>query len=148
MAPTRGLLICPATIGRYSLSPDTPVWILASHEDSWEVEYRDASGRVARSGVVECPVPRPPLVQLRELDACFGLAEAAFDDVHADPKNCFVIQRCRAHGTLFLRDTRCTVALYERVTLLGPDDGGSWVELWRRYHGMSDDWLNLKGRTW
>lgn len=108
MAPTRGLLICPATIGRYSLSPDTPVWILASHEDSWEVEYRDASGRVARS----------------------------------------CIQRCRAHGTLFLRDTRGTVAWYERVTLLGPDDGGSWLELWKRHHGMSDDWLNLKGRTW
>ena len=94
------------------------------------------------------PVPKPPLVQLRELDGCFGLGDDAFDEVHVDSENCFAIQRCKAHGMLFLRDTRGTIAWYQRVTLLYPDDGESWMEIWRRYHGMSDDWLNLKARTW
>jgi hypothetical protein len=148
MEPKQGLLICDASIGNHSLPPDTPVWILGTRGEMREVEYRDARGVVPSGSVVESPVPRPTDAQLRDLDTCFGLSEAAFHEVHLDRENYFAIQRCRAHGRLFLRDTRGTVAWYERTTLLGPEESEDWISIWRRYHGLSDDWLNLKGRTW
>ncbi len=148
MEPIRGILIREASIGGYALPPDTPIWILGVQGESREVEYRDARGALPAGSVAESPIARPTEAQLRSLDACFGLPEGAFTDVHVDPQNLFVIQRCNAHGRLFLRDTRGGIGMYERVTLLGPEETSDWTSIWRRYHGMSDDWLNLQGRTW
>ena len=148
MEPTRGVLIRDATIGRYPLPADTPVWIVGERGDSWEVEYRGARGVLPIGCVARSPVARPTEAQLRSLDACFGLDESAFTKVHVDSENLFVVQRCDAHARLFLRDTRGTIGSYERVTLLGPEETADWLAIWSRYHRMSDDWLNLQGRTW
>jgi hypothetical protein len=148
MEPTRGVLIREASIGRYSLPPDTPIWIVGTRGESCEVEYRDARGVLPTNCVVQSPVVRPTEAQLRSLDACFGLPDSAFTTVHVDPESLFVVEQCNAHGMLFLRDTRGTIGLYERITLLKPEESGDWVTIWSRYHQMSDDWLNLAGRTW
>lgn len=148
MEPIRGVLIREASIGRYSLPADTPIWIVGVRGDSREVEYRSARGVLPAGSVAESPIARPTEAQLRSLDACFGLPEGAFTEVHVDPESLFVVQRCKAHGRLFLRDTRGGIGMYERVTLLGPEETGDWTSIWHRYHGMSDDWLNLQGRTW
>jgi hypothetical protein len=148
MEPTRGVLIRDACIGRYSLPADTPVWIVGARGESLEVEYRDAHGVLPTSHVAESPVRRPTEAQLRSLDPCFGLPEDAFTKVHVDPENLFAIERCNAHGMLFLRDTRGSIGLYERITLLKPEESDDWVTIWSRYHQTSDDWLNLQGRTW
>jgi hypothetical protein len=148
MQPIRGVLIREASVGRYSLPPDTPIWIVSTRGESREVEYRDARGVLPANHVAESPVRRPTEAQLRSLDTCFGLPESAFTRVFVDPEHLFEVQRCNAHGMLFLRDTRGTIGLYERTTLLKPEESSDWVTIWSRYHQMSDDWLNLEGRTW
>jgi hypothetical protein len=148
MEATRGVLLRGASIGRHSVAPGTAVWIVATRGELREVEYRDARAVLPANDVATSPVARPTEAQLRRLDKCFGLPEEAFTKVHLDAEHLFMIQKCKAHGRLFLRDTRGTIGLYERVTLLKPEDSEDWLTVWSRYHQMSDDWLNLGGRTW
>ena len=145
--PRRGLIIRPVSFAGYSLGPDTHVWLLDSDAERWQVEFRDRQGTLSLADVLECPVSRPTIEQLRKLDPCFGRPDDAFHDEHVSPEHYFVVQRCRAHGAWFLRDTRGTIAMYDRVTLLSHEDGDDWVSIWSRYHAMSDDWLSYKGRT-
>jgi hypothetical protein len=37
--------------------------------------------------------------------------------------------------------------MYERLTLLRETDDGDAQQIWARYHKVSDDWLNLEGRS-
>lgn len=123
------------------------VWLLGVSGDEWEVEHGTRRGRVPRPAILECPVARPSLERLRALDACFGRDRDAFAEEHVDRQRYFTILRCKAHGALFLDDTRGTLAWYGRITLLDPADGDDWQAIWVRYHALSDDLLNHLGRT-
>ena len=145
--PQRGLVIAPVEIDGVPVTPDTHVWILASDSGTVTVEYRNHVATLEPGTVVPCPVQDTPLEQLRLLDDCFGRDRDAFDVVHVDRETSFVIHRCKAHGRRFLRHTRGTSAMYERLTLLDSTDDQPPGSVWSRHHAMSDDWLVRQGRT-
>lgn len=146
MEPTAGLVVRPAALGGRELRPDTYVWVWAVTDREVEIEYRNQRGLVPRDAVVSTPVTRPSLEVLRQLDPCFGLDRDAFVIEHEDPRWFFLL-RCKAHGRRFLSDARGGIAQYERVTLLEDSEANDTEGVWRRCHAMSDDYLNLLGRT-
>ena len=144
--PQQALTLRPITVGRQSVPADTLVWVLGRSGDLAEVEFKDERGFVAEDALVPHPVPRRDLEALRLLDACFGLPDDAFTCEHHDERY-FRILSCKAHGRRFLEDVRGGIAMYGRLTLLEESDDGSPGEIWARYHSVSDDWLNLQGRS-
>lgn len=129
------------------LGPDQVVWVHARGSSAAEVEYRGRHGRIPLDAIVPYPVKGPGLVQLRELDGCFGEPDEAFVVEHQSAEHLYEILRCRAHGKRFLRDTRGTIAWYSTLTLLGDDEDEPPDAIWARYHGKSNGWLMLEGRT-
>jgi hypothetical protein len=144
--PEQALTLRPITVGRKSVPADTLVWVFGRSGNLVEVEFKDERDFVADDALVPHPVPRPDLEALRLLDACFGLPDEAFTCEHHDERY-FRILRCKAHGRRFLDDVRGGIAMYGRLTLLQESDDGSPGEIWAQYHSVSDDWLNLQGRS-
>src|SRR5262249_47378771 len=142
--PDKALTLRPITVGRRSVPADEIVWVFGRSGGTADVEYKNERGTVAADALVAYPVPSPGLDRLRALDACFGLPDEAFEREHIDDRNYFEIVRCRAHGRRFLRDTRGTIAWYQRLTLLDESDDGDPAHVWARYHRMSDSWLMLQ----
>jgi hypothetical protein len=141
-------MLVSADIGGISVRPDTYVWIRGRGNEKVTVEYLDRVAQLPISAVASCPVNGPSQEELDKLDSCFDLRRDAFEDEHVDHKNYFSIQRCRAHGSRFLRDTFTGVAWYDRLTLLRPEDNErDPLAIWSYYHPMSYDWLILQGRT-
>jgi hypothetical protein len=147
MEPKRGMVVRDVTAGGQVVSAGSPVWIAGARGERLELEFRSKRFLVAADDVVEAPVPAPTLEALRRLDSCFGLPSSGFELLLADSVNMCEVVRCKAHGQVFLRDTRGDVAMYERVSILTSGEADDWVVVWNRYHQMSDDWLNWNGRT-
>jgi hypothetical protein len=145
--PDKALTLRSVTIGRKNVAADHEVWVFGRSGSSVDVEYRGERGRVAADALAALPITGPDLEQLRQLDACFGLPDEAFESVHLDIDRYFEIVRCRAHGRRFLRDTCGGVAMYTRTILLEDTDEGSPADIWSKYHYLSDNWLSLLGRT-
>jgi len=142
LEPVRGLTVELFALEGKEIQRDTHVWIMGREPDQWHIEYKDKSYSVARHLVVECPVPRPLIEQLRTLDGCFGLSESAFDEVLIDRDNYYIFMRCKQHGKLFLDDTRGTSVWYSRLIYVGDLGNSSYDHVWSKFHDISDDMLN------
>jgi len=145
--PEKALTLRAITVGRKEVPADREVWVFGRSDGAADVEFRGERGRVPNDALVALPVKGPGLAALRALDACFGLPDEAFETEHDGGQRLFTILRCRAHGQRFLRDTRGTVGLYDRTTLLDASDSGAPIDIWSKYHFVSDPWLVLQGRT-
>lgn len=145
--PRQGLVVQHVEVGGRSLRPDTYVWILGSDGDHTRIEYRDRVGIVPRDAVVETPIPRPSIEKLRELDSCFGLEKDAFEGEVVYRDWMYRIFQCKAHGRHFIGVVYGGIGMWERVTLLEPGEESDPKAAYERYIAMSNDWLNLMGRT-
>jgi hypothetical protein len=145
--PKRGLLVLPAEVGGHSLVADTYVWILGSDGVHARIGYRDCFGTVRLAAVVETPVPAPSIEQLRDLDPCFGLEPGAFEGEVVYYEWMYRIFRCKAHGRHFIGVMYGGIGMWERVTLLEPGEETNPKAAYDRYIAMSNDWLNLMGRS-
>jgi hypothetical protein len=145
--PEQALTLRPVTIGSKTVPADERVWVWERSSGFADVEHGDHRGKVPEDALTSYPVPPPSLGELRRLDACFGLPDAAFEREHIDHDWYFEILRCKAHGRRFLRDVCGGVLMYTRLILLTDEDKGSPKEIWQRYHRHSDSWLHRQGRT-
>ncbi len=138
------MLVEPLSLGGRSLRAGTYVWLFGRGPDGCEVEFEDRRHRVPCAALVESPVPRPPLAELRRLDPCFGLPDQAFDEVAAEQFS-YRYLRCKAHGQLFLEDWRGGIADYVRLIFVGDLGDRSFADAWIRFHRIPDDLLNFRG---
>jgi hypothetical protein len=145
--PRRAITVRTVEIDGRTIPADTHVWLLDGDGAFLEIEHKGRGGRVPADSVAACPVKAPSLEDLKKLDPCFGCSGEAFAVEHADPSSYFQILCCRAHGKRFLRHLRGGFAMYERQTLLRDTDDGDAQQIWARYQGVSDDWLNWEGRS-
>jgi Lon protease-like protein len=102
---------------------------------------------VPQDALRDCPVPAPALEQLCRLDPCFALPVEDLVTEEINRELQFTLLRCKPHGRLFLEDLRGSIAMYTRLILVEPAaaEQESSAEIWRRYHELSDDWLNHLG---
>ena len=145
--PEKAVTLRSVSVGGKSIPAYAEVWVFGRADGHAEVEYRGHRGRVAEDILCAYPVRGPALETLRRLDPCFGLDDDAFVSEHIDQDSYFEVLRCTAHQRRFLRDTRGTIGLYSRLTLLRDDDDGSPQDIWSKYHRMADAELLLAGRT-
>ena len=145
MEPKRGLLIRDCRFGDLSIRADSHVWIHGQRGENAELEFEGRRVTCPLKHIVEVPVPRPPLGELRKLDECFGAAPDAFEMIHHDQENMFRLLRCRKHGSYFLEDVRGQIGLYQRLILVEAESAANPRLAWRRYHAVSDDMLFYLG---
>ena len=145
--PKKGLTIRDIELDGVRVAADEVVWVHARSDEFVEIEHRNRHGKVAADAVVPYPVNGPGLEALRQLDACFGLSDDAFEAEHVSAKHCYTLLHCRAHRRRFLQDLRGGIAMFTLLTLLEDDEPGTPDEIWSKYHAVSDSRLRLLGRT-
>jgi len=147
MEPKRGITVVAVQVGARQVSEDSQVWVWEDSDSLLEIECRGQRGRVSRDTIAFSPVRAPALAELQQLDACFGGAATLFEVEHQDDARYFSIEHCKAHQRRFLRATRGSVAMYQRLTLLDERDDEAPDQIWSRYQARSDNWLNWQGRS-
>ena len=141
MEPRRGLIIRGFDAGTGFLGHDTHVWIHSINEGGAEIEHKNKFYTVPIDILAELPVPAPTREALLTIDPCFLSDGSAFLEIYSS-ENYFRILQCKRHGVRFLEDHRGGVALYSRLIYI-EDPHDSPEAIWKRYHRMSDDWLNF-----
>ena len=145
MEPQRGIVIRQVHVDGKTIDQSKYVWLLGSPSNGVvSIEINNMKHFIPQDAVVSCPVPSPSVDALRTIDECFGKSESHFDVLHKSQEKWFRILRCKAHGRLFLEDTRGGAAIYDRLIMV-EDDQEDFKAIWSRYHSMSDDWLNYLG---
>ena len=145
MEPRRAMLIEELVLGGRVLAPGTYLWILGYRQHGLvEIEYQSRCERIPARSLVESPVPRPPIDELKKRDPCFGLGREAFERVFEEERY-YEFLRCREHGRLFLDDVRGGVAQYSRFILVETEPKDDLRIVWARYHRVPDDLLNFRG---
>lgn len=141
------MLLRATQIGKRTPGAGTTVWqIRTGAVGRVVVEHRGESAEIPVDALRDAPVPAPSIEALLQRDACFAQPTSDFLIEHVSAASWFTIYRCRAHSRRFLEDVRGTVALYSRFILLDEQaDDAAPETIWRKYHAMSDDWLNHLG---
>ena len=145
MEPKQGIITREVACSGITLKLADYVWILGMAENGRiPVEYKNHMTTVPENHVIQCPVPRADLDDLRKKDDCFGRPGDYFTEEFNSERYWFRLLRCKRHGRLFLEDTRGGIAMYTRMILVTSTDEDPET-IWNQYHSMSDDWLNHLG---
>lgn len=150
MEPRRYIVTQDINTGGVTLRRGAYVWVHEPEAQSQlTVEFK---GRlypnVDGTMLAPTPVPPPSIGQLIQRDACFAGDITAFEEIYRDDERYFSVYRCKAHGACFLEDTQTGIGWYSRFIFLGALDDvtpESLLRLWKRYHAISTDLLNLDG---